>query len=218
MHDGTIQMADTWLQTYIGPYYQWAKSHNSLLIVTWDESSGADGLTTPPANQVATIFAGARVLHGTYAEVNGINHVNMLRTIEDIYGLTHAGGQTAPATGAGLTNSAITDVFNPVQNIQGGAKYLRYLLDLYHNNFPLALAAYNAGEAAVARYGGVPPFAETRNYLILVGRRLAEAKKAEAANAAAAPAPVQAVESKEAGPAHVVEIVQADGTVRYVSR
>ena len=70
----------------------------------------------------------------------------------------------------------------------------------------------------MARYGGVPPFAETRNYLILVGRRLAEAKKAEAANAAAAPAPVQAVESKEAGPAHVVEIVQADGTVRYVSR
>jgi soluble lytic murein transglycosylase-like protein len=123
--------------------------------------------------------------------------------------------QLIPAT---ARRFGVTDVFNPVQNIQGGAKYLRYLLDLYHNNFPLALAAYNAGEAAVARYGGVPPFAETRNYLILVGRRLAEAKKAEAANAAAAPAPVQAVESKEAGPAHVVEIVQADGTVRYVSR
>jgi soluble lytic murein transglycosylase-like protein len=123
--------------------------------------------------------------------------------------------QLIPAT---ARRFGVTDVFNPVQNIQGGAKYLRYLLDLYHNNFPLALAAYNAGEAAVARYGGVPPFAETRNYLILVGRRLAEAKKAEAANAAAAPAPTQAVESKEAGPAHVVEIVQADGTVRYVSR
>ena len=123
--------------------------------------------------------------------------------------------QLIPAT---ARRFGVTDVFNPVQNIQGGAKYLRYLLDLYHNNFPLALAAYNAGEAAVARYGGVPPFAETRNYLILVGRRLAEAKKAEAAHAAAAPAAVQAVESKEAGPAHVVEIVQADGTVRYVSR
>jgi soluble lytic murein transglycosylase-like protein len=123
--------------------------------------------------------------------------------------------QLIPAT---ARRFGVTDVFNPVQNIQGGAKYLRYLLDLYHNNFPLALAAYNAGEAAVARYGGVPPFAETRNYLVLVARRLAEAKKAEAANAAAAPAPVAAVESKEAGPAHVVEIVQADGTVRYVSR
>jgi len=123
--------------------------------------------------------------------------------------------QLIPAT---ARRFGVTDVFNPVQNIQGGAKYLRYLLDLYHNNFPLALAAYNAGEAAVARYGGVPPFAETRNYLVLVARRLAEAKKAEAANAAAAPAPVPAVESKEAGPAHVVEIVQADGTVRYVSR
>jgi soluble lytic murein transglycosylase-like protein len=123
--------------------------------------------------------------------------------------------QLIPAT---ARRFGVTDVFNPVQNIQGGAKYLRYLLDLYNNNFALALAAYNAGEAAVARYGGVPPFPETRNYLMLVGQRMAQAKKAEAESTPAPHAPVQAVESKEAGPAHVVEIVQADGTVRYVSR
>jgi len=123
--------------------------------------------------------------------------------------------QLIPAT---ARRFGVSDVFNPVQNIQGGAKYLRYLLDLYSEDYPLALAAYNAGEAAVARYGGVPPFAETRNYVLQVRRQLEQAKKAAAAKAVAAPAPPQAVENKEAGPAHVVEIVQADGSVRYVSR
>jgi hypothetical protein len=123
--------------------------------------------------------------------------------------------QLIPAT---ALRFGVSDAFNPVQNIQGGAKYLRYLLDLYHDNYPLALAAYNAGEGAVARYGGVPPFAETQNYLTLVGRQLEQARKAAGAKTVAAPAPPQAVEAKEAGPAHVVEIVQADGSVCYVSR
>jgi soluble lytic murein transglycosylase-like protein len=60
----------------------------------------------------------------------------------------------------------VLDAFDPVENIQGGAKYLKYLLDLYNNDYRLALAAYNAGEAAVAKYGDVPPFAETRNYVV----------------------------------------------------
>ncbi len=123
--------------------------------------------------------------------------------------------QLIPAT---ARRFGVSDAFNPIQNIQGGAKYLRYLLDLYHEDYPLALAAYNAGEGAVARYGGVPPFAETQNYVILVRRQLEQARKAAAAKTVAANAPLQAVEIKEAGPAHVVEIVQADGSVRYVSR
>ena len=123
--------------------------------------------------------------------------------------------QLIPAT---ARRFGVSDAFNPVQNIQGGAKYLRYLLDLYNDNYPLALAAYNAGEGAVARYGGVPPFAETQNYVILVGRQLELARKAAAAKTDAAPAPRQTVEAKETGPAHVVEIVQADGSVRYVAR
>ena len=97
----------------------------------------------------------------------------------------------------------VNDVFNPVQNIEGGAKYLRYLLDLYGEYYPLALAAYNAGEGAVARYGGIPPFAETQNYVISVGRQLENAKQAADAKAAIAPQPV--VEARETGPAHVVD-------------
>lgn len=59
----------------------------------------------------------------------------------------------------------VLDVFNPTENIQGGVKYLKYLLNFFGGDYRLALAAYNAGEAAVTRYSGVPPFPETQNYL-----------------------------------------------------
>jgi soluble lytic murein transglycosylase-like protein len=121
--------------------------------------------------------------------------------------------QLIPAT---ARRFGVTDVFNPIQNIQGGVKYLRYLLDLFDGSYPLALAAYNAGEAAVARYGGIPPYAETQNYVILVRRQWEQAKRSAAARLATAPAPV--VEAEAGGPAHIVEEVQADGSVRYVSR
>jgi soluble lytic murein transglycosylase-like protein len=71
----------------------------------------------------------------------------------------------------------VTDAFNARQNIDGGVRYLRYLLDLYGGNYPLALAAFNAGEGAVGRYGGVPPFRETQNYLVLLLKQLEKNRK-----------------------------------------
>ncbi len=59
----------------------------------------------------------------------------------------------------------VTDPFDPVQNVFGGTRYLRDLLDTYDNNIELALAAYNAGPAAVEEHDGVPPFPETRSYI-----------------------------------------------------
>jgi len=121
--------------------------------------------------------------------------------------------QLIPSTARrfGVSNS-----FDPAENIQGGAKYLRYLLDLYGGSYPLALAAYNAGEGAVAKYGGVPPYAETRNYLTRVHKRLEEAQKAAAAKPKAQE--VKPVDAVPAGPAHIVEVIQPDGTVSYVAR
>jgi hypothetical protein len=84
MHDGTIAQGDTWLQQHIDSYVQFAQTHNSLLIVTWDEDDSASG------NQIATIFVGPMVKQGQFAET--INHFNVLRTVEDLYGLTHIGG------------------------------------------------------------------------------------------------------------------------------
>jgi soluble lytic murein transglycosylase-like protein len=59
----------------------------------------------------------------------------------------------------------VGNVFDPAQNIEGGTRYLRELLDLYHGDLKKSLAAYNAGEQAVARFGGVPAYPETRAYV-----------------------------------------------------
>jgi soluble lytic murein transglycosylase-like protein len=59
----------------------------------------------------------------------------------------------------------VSNPFDPADNIQGGVKYLGYLLKQFHGDVPLSLAAYNAGENAVLRSGGIPPFAETREYV-----------------------------------------------------
>lgn len=59
----------------------------------------------------------------------------------------------------------VADSFDPAQNIKGGVRYLRFLLDTCKGDETLALAAYNAGLTRVSKYGGVPPFAETRNYV-----------------------------------------------------
>jgi soluble lytic murein transglycosylase-like protein len=110
----------------------------------------------------------------------------------------------------------VGNVFNPVENIQGGAKYLRYLLNLYNGNPALALAAYNAGEGAVAKYRGVPPYRETQNYLQLVKKQL---DKKIGTKPAPAPAPKQeAAKVDPDAPAKIREIVETNGTVRYVSR
>ncbi|HUJ18857.1 MAG TPA: lytic transglycosylase domain-containing protein [Nitrospirota bacterium] len=62
-------------------------------------------------------------------------------------------------------NMNVRNTFNPAENIDGGVKYLRYLIDRYEGNLSLALAAYNSGETAVRKWGTIPPFKETQSYV-----------------------------------------------------
>jgi soluble lytic murein transglycosylase-like protein len=59
----------------------------------------------------------------------------------------------------------VGDVYDPAQNVEGGVRYLKDLLDQHEQNLSLALAAYNAGPSAVARHGGIPPYPETEKYV-----------------------------------------------------
>lgn len=93
MHDCGVATGDAWLRDHLGLYAQWAGSHRSLLIVTWDE----DDLTA--GNHIATIFAGQCVKPGRYGQQ--ISHYNVLATIEAAYGLPRDGhaASAAPITG-----------------------------------------------------------------------------------------------------------------------
>jgi soluble lytic murein transglycosylase-like protein len=70
--------------------------------------------------------------------------------------------QLMPATARSLK---VADRFNPKDNVEGGVKYLRFLLDTFQGDVSLAVAAYNAGLSTVAKYGGIPPYNETRTYV-----------------------------------------------------
>ncbi len=130
MHNGapkdSIPAGDRWLRENMDAFYQWAKKNNSLLILTFDENNDKRsyvGLTNPLVrpkdeytrdlqNRTVTIFAGAHIKPGQYPEGKGITHVNILRTLEAMYGLPRSGAQQPNAAGGGIRDDyLITDVF-----------------------------------------------------------------------------------------------------------
>lgn len=94
--------------------------------------------------------------------------------------------QLMPGTAAGL---GVTDATDPAQAIDGGAKYLKQQLDRFGGDASKALAAYNAGPGAVAKYGGIPPYAETQNYVTKVLGYAAEYRGTGATTAATSAVP-----------------------------
>jgi len=98
MHDCPVATGDTWMKAHLDAYVRWAKTHNSLLITTFDEDNSTS------VNQIHTSLVGAHVKAG-FSSTATINHYNLLATIEDMYGLSRLGKAAGRA--------AITDVWAP---------------------------------------------------------------------------------------------------------
>jgi transglycosylase-like protein with SLT domain len=120
----------------------------------------------------------------------------------------------------------VSNIWDPKQNIEGGARYMRFLLDLFDGDVTLALAGYNAGEGAVMKYGNrVPPYSETQEYVRRIGQRYSLIRDPEAAANAArlSKEELAAAKQKDATPLSVYErsVFMArlpDGRLQLVSQ
>lgn len=131
--------------------------------------------------------------------------------------------QLMPPTAARF---GVKNIWDPQQNIEGGARYMRFLLDLFSGDVKLALAGYNAGEGAVMKFGyQVPPYSETREYVRRIGLRYSVIRDPLAASRAnsLSPKQLEAAREKEPAPLTVYEpsIYAArlpDGRLQLVSQ
>jgi len=131
--------------------------------------------------------------------------------------------QLMPATAARF---GVRDIFDPAQNIEGGARYVRFLLNYFDGDVSLALAGYNAGEGAVNRYGRrVPPYRETQEYVRRISERYALMRNPQTARTApkVSPAQVAAIDATETQVVTLYERSVAavrlpDGKLRLVSQ
>ncbi|MBV9928221.1 MAG: lytic transglycosylase domain-containing protein [Acidobacteria bacterium] len=129
--------------------------------------------------------------------------------------------QLMPATAARL---GVRDIYDPQQNIEGGVKYVRLLLDMFDGDVRLALAGYNAGEGAVQKYGGVPPYRETQEYVRRISERYALMRDPSTARLAPRVSRTQIAKLKATEPSqlvyetHVFAVRTPDGRLRLISQ
>ncbi len=129
------------------------------------------GPTAPVAGSVVSSGGGVRELVDRLSREHGLDPrlMDALIRVESGYdprAVSHKGAmglmQLMPATASRL---GVRNPFDPEQNVRGGMREFARLVEVYRGNLKLALAAYNAGEGAVSRFRGVPPYRETRNYV-----------------------------------------------------
>jgi soluble lytic murein transglycosylase-like protein len=180
--------------------------------------NAAATLSTPAFTEAVE---GSPALHALIESISGNNGVdpNLVRAVVKTesnfnrWAVSSKGAlglmQLIPGTGA---RYGVRDFFDPQQNIEGGVKYLRFLLDKFNNDLTLSLAAYNAGENLVEKLGRIPPIPETQEYVrrVLTIYQKNPAASSTVAMATAQPASVQAPEIPK-----IVRTVDERGVVRY---
>jgi soluble lytic murein transglycosylase-like protein len=146
------------------------------MVKVWEEYEAI------PANEAYDdIVREAAVLYDM--DANLIHAVMQAESAFHPYAVSRAGAEGLMQLMPELSDEmGVSDAFDPRDNIMGGARYLKRLLDYHNGNIDLALASYNAGPGNVERYGGVPPFRETKNYVKTIKHILA-ARKRRSANA-----------------------------------
>jgi soluble lytic murein transglycosylase-like protein len=166
-----------------------------------------------PAPQLDTIIDKAAKAHDVDPLL--VHSIIKVESNYNVHAVSNKGAeglmQLTPSTARML---GVSDSFDPQQNIEAGVKYLKYLQDLYQDD-KLALAAYNAGPGAVDKYNAIPPYAETQKYVVEVGKRYGEARRAaDAAKTAEAPAVERKAEDTkpaEVKPAAVETFIDGNG-------
>jgi len=157
--------------------YSWRDASGSLVLSDHPKDSNqrsyavgttGDIRTTRPAGKRTTVYDSIIDQHAAIHNVRpdlvrAVIHAEsafnpMARSVKGAMGLM----QLMPAT---AVQYGVSNAYDPVENIRAGVAYLRGLLDRYSQNEELALAAYNAGPTAVEKYGAVPPYRETKNYV-----------------------------------------------------
>jgi hypothetical protein len=155
-------------------------SYSSGLAMT--ASSSLDGFTTGDARVDSLIVDSATR--------NGIDPVLIYATMHQESSfkpraMSHKGArglmQLMPGTAARF---GVTNIWDPRQNIEGGARYMRFLLNLFGGDVALTLAGYNAGEGAVLKYGRIPPYNETQEYVRRITKRYALMRDPQTAHSA----------------------------------
>jgi hypothetical protein len=151
---------------------------NAVVHATDGEANHADAETDEPRAQIIVDMAAieAHIQHVAARHRVSSRLVAAIIAVESEFNpraVSRRGArglmQLMPATASSLD---VRDAFDPFENIEGGVRHLRHLMDRFDGDLPIVLAAYNAGAQAVIEHGGVPPYRETRRYVARVLRRL----------------------------------------------
>jgi len=150
-------------------------TRNAIRIAAGLTAAGFLFLLLPAAGYSANFWSRMKDKYDPFVETIAAEHsldadfvhaVIKAESAYNRYAVSKAGAQglmqLMPATAAAY---GVKDVFDPEENIRGGVKFLKVLLKLYDGNLKKTLAAYNAGQEAVKKYGGIPPYAETQTYI-----------------------------------------------------